>query len=155
MSACDPWKVVAYEVRMFRATYEIVLNATRLEKLPKVFANSVEESAVLHTRILCDLFLSRHSGDDDIILRNLLPNLYSDYMCNRLRRLIRGLGIKYGSASSPNSYCWVFNKMMAHPTAHRGASYDYTAILRDLQPLIEDIIAEIESLRAAPFTWTW
>lgn len=155
MSACDPWKIIAYEVRMFRATYEIALNATRFGKLPKVYANAIEESAVLHTRILCDVFLSRRSGDDDIILRSLLADRYTDYMANRLRRLIRDLGVKYGSAASPNSYCWIFNKMMAHPTAHRGVSYDYTEILCDLQPLIEDIIAEIESLRAVPFTWTW
>ena len=57
-AATDPWKIVAYEVRMFRATYEIMLNPVAIATLSNVFANAVEESAVLHTRILCDVFLS-------------------------------------------------------------------------------------------------
>jgi len=64
-AARHSWVVIAYEVRMFNATYEIVLNPAALDRLPKVLANAVEESAVLHTRILCDIFLSKAVAFDD------------------------------------------------------------------------------------------
>jgi hypothetical protein len=149
------WDVVAYEIRMFYATYEIALDPIAFGKLSKVYANAIEESAVLHTRILCDVFLSRGLGDDDIKLSRLFPDWYSHNRYGRIKGRINALRRLYGSAQQEGSDCWVFNKMMAHPTAHRGKSYDYTEILQRLQPAIEDVIAEIERLRALPFTWSW
>jgi hypothetical protein len=154
-AAGDPWVIIAYEVRMFYATYEVVLSPAALNQLPKVLANAVEESAVLHTRILCDVFLSKATGPDDIQLSQLFPGLYRDIRYYKLKRKIGDLGRRYGTAQRQGSKCWIFNKMMAHPTAHRGDSYDYTAILRDLRPVIEEIIGEIESLRGSRFTWSW
>jgi hypothetical protein len=149
------WDIIAYEVRMFSATYEIVLNPSALDELTKVLANAVEESAVLHTRILCDVFLSKAIGPDDIQLSRLFSDWHTDAKYNKVKEIIDDLSKRYGSAKKQGSYCWIFNKMMAHPTAHRGKSFDYTAILRGLGPVIQKIIAEIESLRGAPFTWVW
>jgi hypothetical protein len=140
---------------MFNATYEIVLNQTALDQLPKVLANAVEESAVLHTRILCDVFLSKSITVDDIRLSRLFPNWHNDTKYDSIKDRIRDLRKLYGKAQKPGSHCWVFNKMMAHPTAHRGDSYDYTKALRSLRPVIKEIVWEIESLRGARFTWTW
>jgi hypothetical protein len=149
------WDVVAYEVRMFSATYEIMLKPGGLDPLAKVFANAIEESAVLHTRILCDVFLSKAIGPDDIQLARLFPDWDTNAKYHKVKAAIRELRKQYGSAQRHGSYCWVFNKMMAHPTSHRGKSHDYTAILRSLGPLIQKVITEIESLRGAPFTWSW
>jgi hypothetical protein len=149
------WDVVAYEVRMFRATYEIVLEPDTLKKLRKVWANAVEESAVLHTRILCEVFLSRGIDQDDIQVSKLFPAWDTDNRYDSVKQSINRLRRKYGSAQRSGSPCWIFNKMMAHPTAHRGKSYDYTAILADLEPILQDVIADIERLRGRPFTWTW
>lgn len=149
------WDVVAYEVRMFSATYEIMLKPGALDQLAKVLANAVEESAVLHTRILCDVFLSKVIGPDDIQLSRLFPDWDTNAKYNKVKAAIDDLNKRYGSAKKQGSYCWIFNKMMAHPTSHRGKSYDYTAILRGLRPDIQKVITEIESLRAAPFTWSW
>jgi hypothetical protein len=152
----DPrWDVIAYEVRMFRATYDIVLDRVALAQLPKVLANAVEESAVLHTRLLCDVFLSKAIAADDIQLPQLFPGWYSHGRYSRVKSKIRALRHLYRTSQVKDSYCWVFNKMMAHPTAHRGISYDYTAILARLRPAIAEIIAEIERLRGQPFTWSW
>ena len=154
-AARHAWVVIAYEIRMFNATYEIVLNAAALDRLPKVLANAVEESAVLHTRILCDVFLSKSRGGDDIQLSHLFLDWNRNVKYDKIKEIIHDLRRLYGQAQKPGSHCWVFNKMMAHPTAHRSNSYDYTAILRSLCPVIQEIVAEIESLRGVPFTWAW
>jgi hypothetical protein len=149
------WDIVAYEIRMFRATYEIVLDPDTLKGLRKVWANAVEESAVLHTRILCEVFLSRGIDQDDIQVSRLFPAWNTDIRYHSIKRSIDRLRKKYGSAQKSGSPCWIFNKMMAHPTARRGKSYDYTTILADLEPILQEVIAGIERLRGTPFTWTW
>jgi|SRR5579863_117207 len=149
------WDIIAYEVRMFHATYETVLDPSELNKLPKVMANAIEESAVLHTRILCDVFLNKGMDPDDIQLSTLFPAWYTNSKYQKIKWLAGNLRKTYGSAQKRGSPCWVFNKMMAHPTAHRGKSYDYTIILENLEPLIQNIITEIELLRGVRFTWSW
>jgi len=153
-AATDPWDIVAYEVRMFRATYAIMLDPVAIKALSKVFANAVEESAVLHTRILCDVFLSNSGGRDDIQLTKLFSN-WRHGRYDKLRQRIAELRTKYGNANIEATPCWIFNKMLAHPTTHRGVSYDYTSTLRDIEPTIKAIIVEIETLRGTSFTWTW
>ena len=155
MSTGDVWTVVAYEVRMLSATSEIVLDAKKLAALPKVIANALEESSVLHTRILCEVFLSRGKEADDITLCALFPELNKDAKYGKLHRLVEQLRRKYGSALVQATPCWTFNKMMAHPTTRRGSSYDYTALLRDVEPAIWRVIREVEALRGVDFTWCW
>ena len=154
-SISQSWDIIGYEVRMFYATYEIVLDPSTLSQLPKVFANAVEESAVLHTRLLCDVFLSKTIGPDDIQMSELFPDFNTSNKYGNLKAKIRRLRNQYGTSQRHGSHCWIFNKMMAHPTKYRGISYDYTAILRNLRPTIKDVITEIESIRGATFTWSW
>jgi hypothetical protein len=71
---------------MFNATYEIVLNPAALDRLPKVLANAVEESAVLHTRILCDIFLSKAVAFDDIQLFRLFPDWHRNANTTGLKK---------------------------------------------------------------------
>jgi hypothetical protein len=57
-ASTDLWKVIAYEVRMFKATYEIMLDPSAFAQLQKkVVENAVEESAVLHTKYYVKSFL--------------------------------------------------------------------------------------------------
>jgi hypothetical protein len=151
------WNVVAYEVRMFRATYEVVLNDDEFDKLSRMLRNAVEESAVLHTRILCDIFLSNSGEPDDIILSKLMPGWHrrNNPEYDMLKTLVSNLRNQYQDPNNANSYRWIFNKMMAHPTKHRGFTYEYRPILSDLRPTLQEIIAEIERLRKRPFTWVW
>jgi len=155
MLGSDPWTILAYEVRMLSATCEIVLNGDALSQFNKVTANALEESAVLHTRILCEVFLSRGKEADDIVLQTLFPDCKTGSRYGKLNRAVTALRSQYGSALSPGTPCWVFNKMMAHPTSRRGYSFDYTDILRKLQPSIWRIIREVESLRGSDFSWSW
>jgi hypothetical protein len=154
-AASGPWEIIAYEVRMFHATYEIVLSSAALAQLPRVLANAVEESAVLHTRILCEIFLPKaKSRCDDIQLSRLFPDWDKDTKYDRIKGIIEDLEGRYGTGKK-RGHCWNFNKMMAHSTIHRGNHYDYTPALRDLRPVIQKIIDEIGCLRGTPFTWIW
>ena len=57
-SVTDPWDIVGYEVGMFRGTLTVLSQHLHL-LTTRVLRNAVVESAVLHTRILCDvLFLN-------------------------------------------------------------------------------------------------
>ena len=107
--------------------------------------------AVLHTRILCDIFLSKSIGADDIQLSTLLPDYDTDAKYIKLKKLTDNLRASYGNAGTHGSPRWVFNKMLAHPTIQRGDCYDYESILLDLQLHIHPVIREIESLMGAPF----
>jgi hypothetical protein len=155
-AATEPWEIIAYEVRMFKATYEIMLNPTAFAQLQKkVLENAVEESAILHTRILCEVFLDRGFELDDIHLSKLFLNWKIDGKYRRIRQIQRDLRRQYGSGTREGTPCWIFNKMMAHPTTRRGISYDYIPVLRNLAPYLLAIIKEIEALRGMQFTWSW
>src|SRR5262245_44514048 len=122
--ATDPWEVIGYEVKMFNATYGRLLNSPGFARLPYVLKNAIEESAVLHTRILCDVFLCRTNKRDDIQLSKLFVGWPTDTRYYALKALITKLDQQYGTRSKPGSPCWVFNKMLAHPTFHRDTEYD-------------------------------
>jgi len=155
MSESRYWTVIAYEVRMLSATCEIVLKPQLLAAQPKVIANALEESAVLHTRILCEVFLSRGKEPDDIVLTTFFPDLKVNPRYEKLRKLTRELQQCYGKALAEGSPCWIFNKMMAHPTTRRGHTYDYTQVLRKLLPPVWLVIREVEHLRGVDFGWSW
>jgi hypothetical protein len=164
MTPADPWDIVAYEVKMFYATYEIVLSLAALDQLSRVLANAVEESAVLHTRNLCDVFFDneakRKAKATNIYLSELFSDWGTDTKYDRVQELIGDLSERYdrparkpgpGTNTKRASPRWNFTKMMAHPTTHRGISFDYTPDLRCLRPVLQDIIDEIEFLRRASF----
>ena len=140
MQASDPWGIIEYEVKMFAAMYKVLCNPPAFARLPYALKNAVEESAVLHARILCEIFLSRAQHEPDN-----LP-------LSKLFLAMKGkLGTLYGTNKKKNTPCWAFNKMLAHATSHRGRKYDYRDILADLRPVIQEMIDEIECLRGVRF----
>ena len=68
----DPWETVGYEVKMFYASYKKFFARSVYRRLPYVLKNALEESAVLHTRILCDVFLNSRKQKHDIILKRFI-----------------------------------------------------------------------------------
>ena len=62
-TAGDQWKMIEYEGKMFYGTYKKLFTRSGYDLLPYVLKNALEESAVLHTRILCDVFLDDAKGD--------------------------------------------------------------------------------------------
>jgi hypothetical protein len=149
----DQWQMIEYEIKMFYATYKKLFTLSAYDRLPYVLKNALEESAVLHTRILCDVFLNRRSRrwEDDILLGDLLPGWPNRAEYGKMKSMQDKLKVEYEKSNDSASPCWQFNKMLAHPTSHRGREYDYRDILATLHPLIHDIIRELESLTGRLF----
>jgi hypothetical protein len=143
--------MIKYEIKMFYATYKTFFTRSTYGRLPYVLKNALEESAVLHTRILCDIFLSRSKQTDDITLGRLLSGWPNDTRYGKMKAMHDKLQVRYGKANDPASPCWDFNKRLAHPTSHRGPEYDYRKSLDVLYPLIDDMIRELECLTGKHF----
>ena len=136
----DRWVVYDYEVGMWRDMCNLLcVNNPIFGNLCLSIKNAVVESAVLHTRILVDILLSRGKNLDDINLSNLVPSLQSTNV-EKLRNA-------YGDGKQESTPCWEFNKMLAHATSHRSRSYDYSGALNSLRPLIDALVAEIATRR--------
>ena len=136
----DPWVVFDYEVEQWRAMCNLLVDGNPVyEALSLQLKNAVTESAVLHTRILADILLCRSKESDDIKVSDLIPGFKSANL-GQLTQV-------YGDRKLPGSPCWTFNKKLAHPTLHRTDSHDYSGPLNAVRPLIETIIAEIQSQR--------
>jgi hypothetical protein len=147
----DQWQMIEYEIKMFYATYKKFFTRSTHDRLPYVLKNTLEECAVLHTRILCNVFLSRSKRADNITLAHLLSGWPNDPSYRNIKTMRDRLKARYGEPNDPASPCWDFNKRLAHSTSHRGREYDYRKILDALYPLIHDIIRELQALTGRHF----
>jgi hypothetical protein len=139
-TATGPWVVFDYEVQMFRAMSRLLATGDReYSGLPDYLRNAVVESAVLHVRMLADIFLSRTTNSDDIDLALLLPGFVPSQLTQ--------LRTAYGNSKTAGSPCHTINKRLAHPTALRSHTYDYSPVLNLIAPLIEGVVDEINTER--------
>jgi hypothetical protein len=143
----DPWEMLEYEVKMFDATYKIFFTQLTFTALPTELKNAVEESAVLHTRQLCEIFLSFSKKHDDIRFADLLPGWPRHPRYTKITALSKTLRRRYSKT--------LFDQNVMHPTGVRGTEYNYENDLADLYPLIHAIVDELEdeseSLRGKRF----
>jgi hypothetical protein len=140
--AADPqWVVFNYEVMMFRSMCALLaIGNQEYCLLSGPVKNAVTESALLHTRQLADILLSRGNQKDDINLQTLLPG-FQPQGSNALRKL-------YGDNGTANTPCWTINKRLAHATTQRGDSFDYSSMLNALVQSLEGVLAEVQTHRA-------
>jgi hypothetical protein len=144
-----PLETVEYEVGMFFGTLEILRD--RPEVLRElVLKNAVVEDAVLHARSLCGVFLDE-PRDDDIGLSTLFSDLRTNPLYTKLNGSVSRLRMIYGDSKTPGSHRHSFNKMVMHSTELRGAYGLYDKPLSDLEPVIREIVSEIESLKGVKF----
>lgn len=141
-STTDPrWIVFDYEVMMFRSMCALLANGNvEYAKLSESLRNAVTECAILHTRQLADILMSRGKLPDDINLKELLPEFKPkglDALCHH-----------YGDHRTANTPCWTINKYLAHATSRRGDNFDYTDLLNGLVPLVEVVLDEILTQRS-------
>ncbi len=144
-AANSPLDVIRYEVEMYFGMRNIIVSPPAF-LADRSLKNAIVESWVLHTRVLCDAFLAKTKGTDDIAIEDFLPNWQADARCAKVRRLLDDLRAAYGNNHQSGCPCWEFNKMLAHPTQLRGTSYDYGKAMAALYPHIAAIINELESL---------
>jgi hypothetical protein len=123
----DRWIVIEYEVKMFRAALDFLLRHTfpfPAGLVGRVLNNAVVESAVLHTRNLCEVFLpGGNPQPDDITLTRLFPDWGTNPKYDRAKDLINpDLDAAYGKSNTPGTPRFDFNKRVAHSTTHRAQS---------------------------------
>ena len=134
----DAWVVFGYEADMLLAMCNLLVPCNQeFALLSGNVRNAVVESALLHTRQLVDILLSRGSGSDDINLATLVPN----HQPARLEELRQA----YGNRNTEGSPCWTINKMLAHATTQRSSSFDYSSMLNGLAPIVADIVQDVRS----------
>jgi hypothetical protein len=130
----NPWPAFEYEVWMFFRTRALLAERAYSEHPEsRVLDNALEESALIHTRILVDALLNRSSEVEDVTLDDLVPNWCS---LPGVGQAIRRLRQTYGHPDAIGSPCWQLNKMLAHLTAVRGSSFDYSDLRAKIDPLI-------------------
>jgi hypothetical protein len=112
------------------------------------------ESAVLHARILCELFANPEGKfNGDVGLLRLLPDWdWNMPKYERLNELLSELENRYGQRLEANSPHWTFSKMLAYPTLARSSlQHNYAAALNVVLPLLRRILVELQSKQP----WAW
>ena len=149
-SSLSMWGAFAYEVKMYTAMLVTYNSPATLPLFSVYFRNAIAESAVLHARILCDLFSSEGKSNghkDDIGFSDLFDDWETDKRYGNLKSHIAEMNSAYGTHKTENSPCWQFNKMLAHLTKERDSRHSYEDALKTVGPLIQRIVSELESLK--------
>lgn len=142
----DPCIVFDYEIQMYFETRNLLkhLSAKKTnDVINMITKNATVESLLLHTRIVSDILISKGSEKDDIVLKALLPE-WCDSKEGKV--LIERLKTTYGKRDEKDSPCWVINKMLAHPTRWRKDRFDYSKFMKQIEPLIFNLLSEIEKV---------
>jgi hypothetical protein len=109
--------------------------------------NAIVESELLHIRILSEFFLGRGRQDDDVSFEELVPTAGRP---RELLDVIDELEIRYSKRSDPGSPCWELNKLLAHLTLHRGNRYDYSKLLRSMEPILHKVTSQLSRVSGRP-----
>ena len=139
------WHIIAYEVWMYFGT------RTRM-KPPiiddNILKNATVESAIVHARILCDIFRSQGG---DISLKKLFPDWESD--SDRLKNLkskVKDLRRAYGDGQTEGSPYQIFHQKALHADQAKYPSFqghDYADQFKVLDPVIRGVVDAIEAIR--------
>jgi hypothetical protein len=140
------WKVVSYERDMFFSTLSILKNRNPVVEANRVLKNAVIESAIIHARNLCCIFLSVPSRvSDDILLRELTLGWKRDAGRDKLITLLEKAFFK-----DPVNGAIVFDafsKRVTYAVDRRADadSYDYAAEFVAINGLIKAIVENLEA----------
>ncbi len=133
---------------MYFGTREKIIEPTAHDQILK---NAIVESAIVHARILCDIFRSKDSQlGAGILLKNLFPDWRSN--SERLKELkskVKDLRRAYGD-NTAGSPCQIFHQKALHADEARYPSfqgYDYADQFKILDPVIRGVVDAIEALR--------
>ena len=144
------WQIIAYEVWMYFGTRS-KMKAPAIDY--EVLKNATVESAIVHARILCDIFRSRATRQGGGILLTALskewkdshPEPYKD-----LKSKVRDLRKAYGDQDADGSPCQVFHQRALHADQARFPTfqgYDYADQFKVLDPVLRGVVDAIEAIR--------
>jgi hypothetical protein len=140
------WKVVGYERDMFFSTLSILKNRNPVVEENRVLKNAVIESAIIHARNLCCIFLSVPSrASEDILLRELTLGWKRDAGRDKLITLLEKAFFK--DPVNGATVFDAFSKRVAYAVDRRadGDSYDYAAEFVAVNGLIKAIVENLEA----------
>jgi hypothetical protein len=141
------WHIIAYEVWMYFGTRSKMTAPTINDDVLK---NATVESAIVHARILCDIFRSKKCKSGSGIL---LKKLFLDWGSDRfkdLRSRVKDLCRAYGDRKKTGSPYQVFHQKALHADQARYPSfqgYDYAGQFKVLDPVIREVVDAIEAIR--------
>lgn len=164
-AATDPWNVFRYEVTMYwgmirvreqistAGTWNIVLgtrsndgDSNKIDKSQKqLVMNAMIEGKLLHMRVLVEIMLGKSKSSDDLSLDDLIRKWKGD---KQLSAALSLLSKAYGNTKTPDSPCWIINKMMAHPTTFRMSSFDYSALFHAVDPHIKKCVRRVSEIKS-------
>jgi hypothetical protein len=132
------WIVFLHEWDMFRHLVDLMTDPDAIaEDYSSVVRNAIAESACLHARQLVDMFLpSGGSKPDDIHIRKLIDGFNHP--------VIAEIVAWYGLSTEPATPRWKLNKLIAHPTSHRGSSADFGQLILELREMLKLLSPAIE-----------
>src|ERR1700687_4642871 len=136
----DPrrWHIVAYEVWMYFGTRSKMEAPTIDDDLLKI-ANV--ESAIVHARILCDIFRSKGG---DILLKEFFPDWKSGFeRLKNLKSKVKDLRRAYGDDQTEGSPYRVFHQKALHADQAKYPSFqghDYADQFKVLDPVIRGVV---------------
>jgi hypothetical protein len=139
------WFIIAYEVWMYFGTRSKMIEPAAHDQILK---NATVESAIVHARILCDIFRSQGG---DIFLKDLFSDWESDSARLRdLKSKVKDLHRAYGDSQTAGSPYQVFHQKTLHADQARYPTFqgfDYADQLKVLDPVIRGIVDAIEAIR--------
>jgi hypothetical protein len=140
------WKVVGYERDMFFSTLALLKNRSPVVEGNQVLKNAVIESAIIHARNLCCIFLSVPSRtDDDILLRQLTIRWKRDAGREKLIMLLEKAFFR--DPVNGNTVFDAFSKRVTHAVDRKADadSYNYAAEFVAINGLIKAIVENLEA----------
>lgn len=142
-----PLGIINYESNMLVRLIDARAQVEELELSSKrTVINALTESALLHARILCSIFLNEGRGTEiklNTILGQLSP---TEEQRRTIDDAVHKLEEAYGKESDHNSSRFIINSMVMHPTPNRGDYGVYDGVVSKLAPVIDQVMTALQTL---------
>ena len=120
--------------------------------LKRLLTNAVVESALLHARTLCAIFLNEGRKSSDIRLESLIdPDALDPQQRRVIDDAVRKLDAAYGEESDQKSPRFIINSMVMHPNYRRGDHGRYDDVVNQLLSPIRAVVTALEALVSKRF----
>lgn len=148
-----PLDTVEYEAGMFFGAVDGCTKIQQLEpSLRRIVRNALAESALLHARTLCAIFLNEGRKSSEIRLERLLdPYAVDSHQRKVIDDAVGELETAYGKESDEKSPRFIINSMVMHPTYRRGDHGMYDDVVNLLLSPIREIVRALETLVGKKF----
>jgi len=136
----EHWNIYDYEIDQLFAMVELLGSQNSIRHfVGRNLHNAIVESAIIHARIITDIYLGT-AYQDDLKVTDLVPSFTSD----RIEDLVNF----YGASHDLHSPRHAVNKRFAHPSKIRGTEYDYASLLEGWIQILSELHKELVAQRS-------